>query len=269
MFRPNDLKRRLRAGEVSLGCWLGLGSPAVAEVLAMAGYDFVMIDHEHGQGTLADGLATLRAVQQTRCTALMRVPSNDPVYVKRALDLGVEGIMVPSIDTPEQALAAVDACHYPPRGVRGAAYGIVRAAGYGTAPGYLEGAGDELLVLLQIESLRAVEALPEIAAVPGIDGLFLGPYDLSGSIGKLGRFDDPEVRALVDRAERAILDSGLAYASLPSPARSAADLKAAGCRLIASAADVVLLREGARADLAALRGAGAPVRGADEPRRGP
>jgi 4-hydroxy-2-oxoheptanedioate aldolase len=256
MFRENALKRRLRAGQASIGCWLGLGSASVAEVVAAAGYDFVMIDHEHGPGTLADGLATLRAVRQTPCTALMRVPWNDPVYIKRALDLGVEGVMVPSIDTPEQASAAVAACLYPPRGVRGAAYGQIRASGYGTAKDYVSRADEELVLVLQIESARAVEAVPDIAKVPGIDALFLGPYDLSGSIGRLGRFDDPEVRALVDRAERAILDSGLPYASLPSPARSAADLRAAGCLLVAASSDVRLLREGARAEIAALRGEG-------------
>ncbi len=249
MFRENALKRRIRAGEVSYGCWLGLGSASVAEVVAAAGYDFVMIDHEHGPGTLSDGLATLRAVRQTPCTSVMRVPWNDPVYIKRALDLGVEGIMVPSVDSAEQARAAVAACLYPPRGTRGSAYGQIRGSSYGMAPDYVGRINDELVILLQIESARAVEAVAEIAEVPGIDGLFLGPYDLSGSIGRLGRFDDPEVRALIDRAERAILDTGLAYASLPSPARSNADLRSAGCRLIASTSDVRLLREGEGFDI--------------------
>ncbi|WP_207478854.1 HpcH/HpaI aldolase family protein [Arenibaculum pallidiluteum] len=254
MFRENRVKGRLRAGDPSIGCWLSLGSAAAAEVVAATGYDFAVIDHEHGPGTLADGLAMLRALRQTPCTGVVRVPSNDAVYIKRVLDLGAEGVMVPSIDTPEQARAAVAACLYPPRGARGAAYGVVRASAYGTAEDYAARADDELLVILQIESAAAVEAVPDIAAVPGIDALFLGPYDLSGSIGKLGRFDDPEVRRLLDRGERAILDSGLPYASLPSPLRSPLALKQAGCRLIASGLDVVLLREAARADLAALRG---------------
>ncbi len=248
MFRTNGLKRRLAEGRPALGCWLGMASPIAAEIVGLAGFDCAVIDHEHGPGSLGDGLALLQALSGTGCTGIMRVPANDPVYIKRALDIGVEGIMVPSVNSVEEARAAVAACRYPPAGVRGAAYGLVRAADYGLCgERYRDGCADELLVICQIESAAAVEAIPGIAAVEGVDALFVGPYDLSGSIGRLGRFDDPEVRALLDRAERAILDSGKPYGTIPVKGRPMESLLAAGCRLVVAGSDVGFLRGGAAA----------------------
>ena len=256
VFRENALKKRLADGRPALGCWLDMASPIAAEIVGLAGYDFVIIDHEHGPGTLADGLALLQALSATPATALMRVPANDPVYVKRALDLGVEGLMFPNINSAEEARAAVGACHYPPRGTRGAAYGMVRGGNYGLCgERYRETCGDELLVICQIETAAAVDAIPEIAAVPGVDSLFVGPYDLSGSIGKLGRFDDPEAAALLDRAERAILDTGLIYGTIPVAGRSAADLAARGARLVVGGSDISFVRTGAVQQVEAFRAA--------------
>ena len=111
MFRANALKTRLAAGKPALGCWLDMASPIAAEIGGMAGYDFGVIDHEHGPGTLADGLALLQALSGTPATAVMRLPANDPVHVKRALDIGAEGLMFPNVNTAEEARAAVGACH--------------------------------------------------------------------------------------------------------------------------------------------------------------
>lgn len=254
MFRENALKKRLAAGRPALGCWLDLASPMAAEIVGLAGYDFVVIDHEHGPGTLSDGLALLQALSGTPATAIMRVPANDPVYVKRALDLGVEGLMFPNVNSAAEALAAVGACHYPPRGTRGAAYGMVRGADYGLAgERYRETASGELLVICQIETTAAVDAIPEIAAVPGVDALFVGPYDLSGSIGRLGRFDEAEVATLLDRAERAILESGRVYGTIPVAGRPAADLVARGARLVVAGNDIAFVRSGAVQQVEAFR----------------
>lgn len=254
MLRDNPLKQRLAGGGRALGCWLTMGSTVAAEIVGLAGYDCVMIDHEHGPGAVFDAVGLMQALSATPTTALMRVPWNDPVYVKRALDIGIEGLMFPSIGSAAEAAAAVAACRYPPLGTRGAAYGMIRAADYGLRGEYYrDHAAENLLVICQIETPQGVAAIPEIARVPGVNMLFIGPYDLSASLGRLGRFEDAEVRALFDRAERAILDSGVWYGGIPSPQRSAAQLVAAGCRLVISGSDVGFVRKGAVSEVAAFR----------------
>ena len=229
-------------------------SPIVAEVVAQAGYDFVLIDLEHGPGSYLDAIALMQAIQGRDCAPLMRVPSNDEVALKRALDTGVVGVMVPAVNTAAEAEAAVAACHYPPRGRRGMAAAIVRGADYGLrAAEYIESAGEELLVMCQIESAEAVENVVAIAGTEGVDMLFVGPFDLSANVGHLGEPDHPEVRAMIARVEAAAKAAGKLLGAIPTPERSAAELVAAGYELIIADADVVLLRDGARASLATLR----------------
>ncbi|WP_026870412.1 HpcH/HpaI aldolase family protein [Inquilinus limosus] len=253
MYRPNAAKRKLRAGEPVYGCWQGLGNSLVSELLGLAGYDIVLLDHEHGPASVADAVPCLQALAGTPATGIVRMPWNDPVYAKRILDIGAEGVMVPQVGSKAEAEAAVAACRYPPAGTRGVAYGIARGADFGLAPDYRETVDDNLLILCQIETRQGVEAIPDIAAVDGVDALFIGPWDLSGSLGKLGRFDDPEVRDTIRRAERAVLDSGKWLGALPSLGRSPAEMVRDGCRIVIAPADITLLRDAARADIAAFR----------------
>lgn len=254
MFRDNPLKARLAEGGRALGCWLNLASPMAAEIVALAGYDFVLIDHEHGPGSLRDGVALMQAVSATAAASVMRVPWNDAVYIKRALDAGAEGIMVPAVEDAAAARAAVAACRYPPAGVRGVAYTITRASDYGLrTEDYGARANANLVILCQIESLRAIENVAEIAATAGLDVLFIGPFDLSAALGKPGRFEDAEVADAIARAEAAILESGKVLGGIPREGDPPAAMFARGYRLIASGSDVVLLREGARADIAAAK----------------
>ena len=262
MYRDNPLKAKLRGGGAALGTWLLGGWPVAAEILALAGYDCVVMDHEHGFAGLGETVGCLQALSGTATAGVVRVPWNEPVHVKRVLDLGVDGIMVPCVGSAEEARAAVAACRYPPDGIRGAAYGSSRASSYGLARDrYLGTVHDNLLILCQIETARGVEAIPEIAAVDGVDMLFVGPYDLSGNLGRLGRFDDPEVRKVIRGAECAIKATGKWLGSIPSLGRTPADMAADGVDLVVAGAELQFLRDGACAALAAFRaatGRGAP-----------
>src|SRR5438105_2193529 len=184
MFRPNALKARLADGRRALGCWTVLGAPPVIELLALCGFDYLLLDQEHGFGEPSALLNSLQAMAATpSCTSIVRVPSNDPNYLKRVLDAGVEGVMVPNVETTEDARAVVAACRYPPAGRRGSALGSARASDYGiSASKYKQAAADELLIVCQIESPKAVDNVEAIAAVAGVDGLCIGPHDPSASV---------------------------------------------------------------------------------------
>jgi len=254
VYRPNPLKERLKSGRKSFGCWLSLGSPMAAEMLAQVGYDFLLIDNEHGPWGLSECVGLLQAMSGTSTASVMRVPWNDPVYLKRALDIGVEGVMIPAINTEEQAIQAVRACRYPPLGFRGSAYQVVRAANYGVgAPDYLQTAHDNLVIIAQIESKQAVDNVEAIAAVDGIDVLLIGPNDLSGTVGRMGELKHPDVMALVERTERATKEAGKRLGGIAYGGWTAADMFERGYDLILANTDMTLMREGARAEVKAHR----------------
>lgn len=249
----DSLKQRLVRGERQLGIVMLLPSPDVAEIIARSGIDVVMIDHEHGAGTLADFVAQDRAMTGTPIRAIVRVPHGELTYAQRLLDNGARGIVCPAVDTAEQAEAFVRACRYPPRGVRGAGAGL-RAARFGADGDYYGTATeDDRLLVAQIESARAVENVDAICAVDGVDMALIGPRDLSASIGKLNRFDDPELRRLVDHAAARIRASGKFLASTLYPGRTVAEMFAEGYDLVLAGKDTDFLVDGART-LAALRG---------------
>lgn len=250
----NELKRRLAAGDRLYGAWLSLACPALAELLGCAGYDFLVVDNEHGVASLGQTADLLRAAAAAACPVIVRVPWNDQVYLKRVLDLGAQSIMVPLVETADEAAAAVAACRYPPDGRRGYAAPAMRCSRYGLETDYLARANAELLLIAQIESAAAARA-GAIAAVDGVDLVLIGVNDLAGSIGLLERLDRPEVAALVARAEAGVRRAGKPLGSVPSAAAGTADLFARGYQLVAGAGDVPLLRDAARADLAMIRAA--------------
>jgi 4-hydroxy-2-oxoheptanedioate aldolase len=252
---PNDnpLKRRLQAAQACFGAWMLSTSADMAEILAYAGMDFLLLDHEHGQGSIDDAIGQLRAIKGSQCVGVLRVPSNDPVYIKRALDAGVGGIMVPNVGSADEARRVVAACRYAPAGVRGA-FGGMRAMKYGFDPGYYETSIDNLLVVVQVESARAIDAIPEIAKVEGIDVMFIGPRDLSATLGKFNQFDDPVVRGQIDRAADAILSSGKLLGSTATSGKMAKDMVARGYRFIIPGSDATLLGLGVRTTLTDAKG---------------
>ena len=237
------LKGRLSADEALFGVWIETGSPTNAEILSRLGFDFLLIDLEHGQGELRDAIEMMRAATGSGTPCIIRVPSADPIYLKRILDSGASALMVPSIETAEEAAAVVSACRYPPAGRRGYAAPIVRASGYGERADYMRCANEELLLIVQIESAEAVRRAAEICAVDGVDIPFLGVNDMAGSIARLEQLDHPQVRALVRQAEAAMRASGKPMGTVPSAGADWRALLESGYRLIPLASDVGLMRE--------------------------
>jgi len=240
-----QLRTRLRAGETLLGCFLSLGSALTAELMGAAGYDWALIDLEHGAGDEKDSLAQMQALSASGCAAIVRVESTARQRVNRVLDFGAHGVMFPRIDTAEEARAAVAAMRYAPAGVRGVAFAN-RACGYGSnfMP-YLD-ASTSLLTVVQIESPEAVAHAPGIAACDGVDVLFIGPSDLSHSMGMLGNFTHPEFQDAIRRTAEAAAAYGKSCGILlPAPA-DLMQYQSAGYRFIASGSDAVLLNNAAR-----------------------
>jgi len=187
----------------TIGSWLQLADQAATEMMAAAGFDWLCIDLEHTATSVAQMADLVRVGDLAGVPMLVRLSGHDPIQIKRALDSGVRGIIAPTVNTAEQARAIVDAAYYPPRGSRGV--GLSRAQSYGLGfEEYRTGRAEDIVVIAQIEHVDGVANLAEILAVDGIDGYFIGPYDLSGSVGKPGQFDDPQVQAALDRAAESI-----------------------------------------------------------------
>ena len=253
MYRQNSLKQRLKKGENVLGVWSMLGSPTVAEILSLAGFDFIVLDQEHGLGDPMSLGAQLQAMSATPTVGVVRVPWNDHVYLKRVLDIGAEAVLIPSVDTAEEARAAVAACHYPMKGRRGTASSSVRASSYGMAPNYVATCGDNLLIALQIESAKGVENIDSILAVDGIDLMFIGPHDLSATVGQMGNLKHPEVAKLIDHAEKRIRAKGLPMGTVPHPGCTWKDMFDRGYQFVNAGSDIARLRDGSLADVKEFR----------------
>lgn len=248
-----NLKERVRKGETLFGCFLGLGSPLTAEIMGMAGYDWALIDLEHGAGDERETLHQLQAIEHTSAAAIIRVESNARQRAHRVLDLGAHGIMFPRIDTADQARDAVAAMRYPPHGVRGVAFAN-RACEFGTTfRQYIEASKDSLLCVVQIETEAAVENAEAIAAVDGVDVLFIGPSDLSQSMGILGEFQHPRFVEAVEKTRRAAAKSGKATGILLPKPEDFAFFYSQGFRFLASGNDGVLLNNAARGLVRTLR----------------
>lgn len=252
MFRENRLKRTLTAARSCFGAWLFSGTAEAAEIVALEGFDALIIDQEHSPSGIESTIAQMRAIAAASdATILVRIPDLQPHWVKLALDAGAEGILAPKIETAAEARALVAACFYPPFGMRGAHYTVSRAARWGAAAAeYLDGYRRELLIIAMIESAAGVAAAREIASVDGISMLFLGPLDLTADIGCIGRFDDPRVAAAVDALRLSLEGSGKWLGSTTFPGVGASDLIARGYRFVTVGSDVGFLRSGARAGLA-------------------
>ena len=191
------LKNKINSNQITVGSWITLNNPAIAEIMATAGFDWLTIDLEHSVIDYFETENLIRTIELCGVTPLVRLSSNNPVQIKRVMDAGAHGIIVPVVNTAEQAKAAVDAMYYPPRGNRGV--GLARAQGYGDSfNDYCQWLENDAIVIVQIEHIDAVKNLTEILDTPHVDGLILGPYDLSASMGKPGKFEDKDVQDAID-----------------------------------------------------------------------
>lgn len=247
----NRLKARMIAGERLRGIWVSSGSETVAEALSLTGFDWLLIDTEHGPIEAGGALAMLRACGLGDADCVVRVAWNDEVLIKRVLDLGAQTLMVPFVQTAEEASAAVRAIRYPLGGVRGSA-GITRAGRWGMASDYLTTANDQMALIVQVETAEAAARIDEIAAVEGVDGVFIGPSDLSASMGHLGDPNHPEVVATIAEAAARIRAAGRRASILALDLPTIRRYEAMGFDMVAGGLDMHLLVQAARKLLAEM-----------------
>lgn len=240
MIAKNKFKAAIGEGRVQLGIWSSLCSPAVAELLGQSAFDWVLFDAEHSPVEISGLLPLLQAAGNGPASAVVRPPWNDTVLIKRVLDLGAQTILLPFVQNREEAQAAVASVRYPPHGRRGVA-GTTRASGYGRVSGYHAGAADEICTLVQVETSEALENLEAIASVEGIDGVFVGPADLSASLGHLGQPRHPEVQAEIRRAAEVIRAAGKAPGILATSVEDSRRYLDWGYVFVACGVDVGLL----------------------------
>jgi len=248
----NKLRRALLERQVTLGSWIQIGHPAGAEVLARAGFDWACVDLEHGAIDLETTADIFRALDRFDCVPVARLPLNDPIWIHRTLDAGARGLIIPMVKTAAEAEAAVREAKYPPRGVRG--FGYSRANLYGADfESYIASANDEIAMVMQIEHKDAIANLDAILRVEGVDGVFIGPLDLSGSMGITGQLDHPQMVAALEKyraACRAHKKSAGLHIIRPNEVnvRRALD---EGYTMLALGLDNVFMEQSARASLKA------------------
>jgi len=252
-FPVNGFKQGLRDGRQLVGLWSSLSSAAATEILGDSGFDWILIDTEHAPNETPMVADQLRAASLGTASPVVRPAWNDPVILKRLLDVGVQTLLVPFVQTAEEAARAVAATRYPPRGIRGVA-SVHRANRYGRVPDYFARADQEMCILVQLETRTSVDQLEAIAAVDGVDGVFIGPSDLAASLGHLGNNAHPEVREMIENACRRAKAVGKPIgilAPLEADARAYLDM---GFAFVAVGSDVVVLRKGCDALVKMFKG---------------
>lgn len=237
-------RQRLHSGEVLLSTLVSFPSPEVVELLSKLDFDWLFVDGEHGPfGTLE--MQRMLQAAGNNCPCLIRVPSNDRVYIKQALDIGAAGIIVPQINSAEEAQAAVDAAKYPPRGQRGV--GLARAHEYGISfTDYLAKADKETCVVIQAETRGAIEQIEDIVAIKDVDAILIGPYDLSANLGHMGEIDHPEVISAIEKVEQACKQANVKLGYFGVNAASVLPYKEKGFTLLTIGVDSIFVLNGAQ-----------------------
>lgn len=242
----NRFKHALKAGQAQIGLWSSLSSSYTVEVIAGAGFDWLLLDMEHSPNDVESLLGQLQAAAPYPTHPIVRVPWNDMVTIKRVLDVGAQSLLVPYVSTPQEAAAAVSYTRYPPGGARGVA-GTTRATRFGRIKDYARRAQEEICLLVQVETRSGLENIEAICAVEGIDGVFIGPADLHASLGYPGEVANPKVKPMIDDALRRIRKAGKAPGILTPDEADARHWLQCGALFVAVGADVGILARGADA----------------------
>jgi 4-hydroxy-2-oxoheptanedioate aldolase len=243
-LQRNEFKHALAAGKLQIGLWNSLCSNIVTEIVSYSGFDWLLLDTEHSPNELPDLLSQLQSVSKGTATPIVRPAWNDMVLIKRILDVGAQSILVPFVQNPEEAKRAVAATRYPPEGVRGIT-GSGRASRYGRTKDYLKKANSEICVLVQCETRDALQHLEAIAAVDGVDGIFIGPADLSASFGHIGNPQHPEVQKAIEDVARRLKKVGKPAGILTPIEEEARRYIDWGYTFVAVGADLGLIAKGA------------------------
>lgn len=258
----NPFKTAMAEGRPQIGLWLSLANPYTAELCATAGFDWLLLDGEHAPNDVRSLLTQLQAVQAYRAHPIVRVVNGDTALIKQVLDIGAQTILVPMVDTPEQAAAAAAATRYPPLGVRGVGAAAARASRWSARRNYVHEANEEVCLLVQAETAAALKNLEAICAVDGVHGVFIGPADLAASMGHRGNPGHPEVQAAIDGAIRTIIASGKAAGTLSVDNEASRRYLGLGVRFIAVGIEASLLAQGTRhlaAEFGVAAAEGAPT----------
>lgn len=254
----NTLKHRLAAKEVLHGCWIGLADPYLAQISATAGFDWLLIDGEHAPNDLRSLMAQLAVIEPSASAPVVRLPDGDPAKIKQVLDIGAQSLLIPMVESAEQARGLVRATRYAPEGFRGVGAALARASRFSAIPDYLTTANAEICLIVQVETRAGMAALDEILGVEGVDGVFIGPADLAADMGYLGRSGAPEVKAAVLGALGRIRAAGKAAGVLVTEPDYIEEARAAGATFLGVGIDVTIFAGAMRrlaGEMAAKRGA--------------
>lgn len=242
----NPFRKALAARQPQVGLWLSMADPYLAEVSATAGFDWLLVDGEHAPNDIRSTLQALQAIAPYRSQPVVRAVAGEVALVKQLLDIGAQNLLIPMVDTAEQARQLVSATRYPPGGIRGVGSAVGRASRWSQRTDYLDVADDEVCLLVQAETVAALKNLDAICAVEGIDGVFIGPADLSASLGHRGKPGHPEVQAAIEDAIERIVKSGKAAGILTGDNALARHYLELGATFVATGVDVLVYANAAR-----------------------
>ncbi|MCO6058047.1 4-hydroxy-2-oxoheptanedioate aldolase [Pseudomonas sp. MOB-449] len=255
----NHFKQRLHSGQPQIGLWLGLADAYCAELAANAGFDWLLLDGEHAPNDLRSLLAQLQAIAPYPSQPIIRPPIGDAVLIKQLLDIGAQTLLVPMVESAEQAAELVRAMRYPPFGIRGVGSALARASRWNSIPGYLDNADEQMCLLVQIENLEGLANLDGIAAVDGVDGVFIGPADLSAAMGHRGNPGHPEVQAAIEDAILRIRNAGKAAGILSADQKLAHRYIELGAAFVAVGVDTTVLMRGLQSLAGAFKASSVPL----------